>query len=144
MLQIFVKRDEADQIAYPSKPMGVRIGTRPITEYADSSPVKGQARIFLSPKVFGNEEKARIFHYCANPELCSMESESGELTRGSLLRELRTTLDKYLTGSAAERELLHLRLEFTGTLPEAAKPPRMNYSRAPPRRAPPRKRRRRY
>ena len=59
---------------------------------ATSSAAGGLRGIFMHPDVFTDEAKARVFHYCAVPELCSTEATSGTLTRGAMIREIRRAL----------------------------------------------------
>ena len=48
MLQIFVRKEDADSLAYASRPMGVPLQSfQSIREYAGQVPCKGQVRIYM-------------------------------------------------------------------------------------------------
>ena len=106
MLQIFVHRDWVNDAAYPSAPYGIYLraeGT--ICNYADKTPVSGQARVFMHPDIFAAghakhpddlSAKSHVFHYCATPELCSSDPAAGELTRGALRDELQLLLGELI------------------------------------------------
>ena len=106
MLQIFVQRSWVNELAYPSQPMGVVDKMHPSIEsfIAQSPHAKGQARLFAHPDVFLSADRSRVFHYCANPELCSTEASSGVvLTRGRMILELQEALAPVIGSQAAIR-----------------------------------------
>ena len=72
MLQIFVRKEDADSLAYASRPMGVPLQSfQNIREYAGQVPCKGQVRIYMDPDMFTDSDRVRSFHYCSWPQLCS-------------------------------------------------------------------------
>ena len=67
MLQIFVRKEDADSLAYASRPMGVPLQSfQSIREYAGQVPCKGQ-----DPDMFTVSDRVRSFHYCSWAQLCS-------------------------------------------------------------------------
>ena len=71
MLQIFIRKDIVDDVAYSSRPLGVPTGHKRISELFDRGEVSGQARLFMSPELFTDESKTRIFYYCSSQEYSS-------------------------------------------------------------------------
>lgn len=65
MLQIFVRKDYVDEVAYSSLPYGVPTG-KLLSECLERGDVNGQARIFMNPELFTDITKTRIFYYCPN------------------------------------------------------------------------------
>jgi hypothetical protein len=112
MLQIFVRKDVVDHIAYRSEPMGVPIkspvpisvflsgeGTARASRVGDpSGPCNGQARIFMHPAVFTDPTASQIFHYCANEEFMNPDPTKPG-SRGAYVQELHAALAPIL-GSA--------------------------------------------
>jgi len=77
MLQIFVEKKTADEIAYRSQPYGVVIKDGlTISQYlaGKGKPsggerlVDGQARLLMFPEVFLDAKKTQMYHYCGNWE----------------------------------------------------------------------------
>lgn len=107
MLQIFIHKDYVDDLAYICKPFGVPVeGAGPVSTFlggvdvtSSADPHNCQARIFMHPDVFMDSSKARVFHYCAVPELCSMADHEG--SRGRLVRSLDRLLEPLFTNSKA-------------------------------------------
>eukprot|EP01105_Mastigella_eilhardi_P015374 TRINITY_DN3511_c0_g1_i6.p1 TRINITY_DN3511_c0_g1~~TRINITY_DN3511_c0_g1_i6.p1 ORF type:complete len:591 (+),score=130.17 TRINITY_DN3511_c0_g1_i6:364-2136(+) len=92
MLQIFVHKDFVDSIAYASQPMGVPVkGVKVLSKHLDEGHSEGQARLFMHPAVFVDPSKARLYHYSANPLLCSMDTTL-DGTRGKFVQDLRRAL----------------------------------------------------
>ena len=85
MLQIFVRKEDADSLAYASRPMGVPLQSfQSIREY---------------PDVFTDSDRVRSFHYCSWPQLCSdivARGAGAPKTRGSMHREFRRVLQDLL------------------------------------------------
>ena len=70
LLQIFVRRDVVDDIAYGSQPYGVfDPSSNPLSAHLakDVAPM-GQARVFWHPSVFLDPMKSVVYHYAANKE----------------------------------------------------------------------------
>lgn len=65
ILQIFVRADIADKIAYAAKPYGVPDKKRhPIGPHLQESagPIQGQARLVMHPSFFHGQETCSIIH----------------------------------------------------------------------------------
>ena len=92
MLQIFIRRSRAAELAYPSLPMGVPDGAGLLPAVDTRTPMSGQARVFVHPDEYLHGKDTKVFHYCARPELCSSIVDGGGLTRGALISELRKAL----------------------------------------------------
>ena len=105
MLQLFVRKDVANSVSYVAQPMGVPVpALADIVAHTSGGSVNGQARVFMHPDIFLDAAKARVFHYCAIPELCSAETKGGGLTRGSFVQELRNALKPVVADLAKLRK----------------------------------------
>ena len=98
MLQLFIKREHADSLAYASQPMGVPVqGYDSICHYAAKKPfASGQVRIYMDPEVFTDPSMTQTFHYCAHAPLVSEVVSPGLKTRGSMHQEMRVALEGFL------------------------------------------------
>ena len=98
MLQLFIKREHADCLAYASQPMGVPVnGHESISGYAAKKPfASGQVRIYMDPQVFTDPSMTKTFHYCAHAPLVSEVVASGVKTRGSMHQEMRAALSTFI------------------------------------------------
>ena len=70
MLQIFIRADCVDDVAYGSLAYGVyQASLNPPSQYMlrEQAP-DGQARIFWHPSLFLDPSKCKVYHYAANPK----------------------------------------------------------------------------
>lgn len=70
MLQIFIRADCVDDVAYGSEAFGVyNANYNPLSRYLmrDKEP-SGQARVFWHPTLFNDPTKVKIYHYAADPK----------------------------------------------------------------------------
>ena len=70
MLQIFIRTDCVDDVAYGSHAMGVWDDTLnpPSSALRQKKSPDGQARIFWHPSLFLDPTKCKVYHYSANPK----------------------------------------------------------------------------
>jgi hypothetical protein len=132
MLQIFVRKDLVDHIAYRSHPKGIPIvspvpisaflrgeGTPPATRVGDASgPCNGQARVFMHPTIFTDPKSSIIYHYCANEAFMSPDPATPG-SRGAYVQELHAALAPLL-GSADSLRRTHRGVEALGTVQHEA------------------------
>ena len=90
MLQIFIKRDSIDDIAYASAAYGVPESIA-LSKKLSSGNVTGQARVFMHPEFFLDRSRARMYHYTSNPLLCCTDPAVPG-SRAAMLNELRAAL----------------------------------------------------
>lgn len=113
MLQIFIHRDEVDDMVYHSLPYGVPIDTPSVKRWLtgeDLTPaVDGQVRILMRPEVFLDESRGRIFHYCADWEFLG-GSPDMQGSRAAFVQEIRKILEPVLSQIPADE----LRKRLTG------------------------------
>lgn len=93
MLQVFVSRELADDLAYACAAYGVPTkGAKlsvMLSPKAKAAPT-GQARVWMHPEIFTDTSKTMLFHYAASPTLSSgIELPNG---RDAMVAELREAL----------------------------------------------------
>ena len=94
MMQVFIRVDCVDDVAYGSQPGGVfETASNPLSTYltAKNAP-DGQARIFWHPSLFLDPSKVKVYHYAADEKVHGRN-------RVQLQEELRVAL-KPLLGDA--------------------------------------------
>lgn len=77
MLQIFVRSDCVDDVAYGSHAYGVwRDDANPLSSYMlQPKAPDGQARVFWHPSLFTDPKRTRVYHFAADPLASSKRAE---------------------------------------------------------------------
>ena len=97
MLQIFVRKDYIDDVAYSSHPYGVHTG-KLLSDCLSRGDVNGQARIFMNPELFTDTTKTHIFYYCSNPQFFNK--------RKAFVQDLRNVLKELFENAENARKAM--------------------------------------
>mmetsp|Transcript_32015 Transcript_32015/g.51526 ORF Transcript_32015/g.51526 Transcript_32015/m.51526 type:complete len:473 (-) Transcript_32015:161-1579(-) len=105
MLQIFIRRDIAEDFVYCSHAMGVPDKSRPSLRAfvsAGNTPIVGQVRICTNPRVFMRTEHVKIFPFAADPNIHRYRKEIQQKLQEIIREKLSSNKERDLARKGLE------------------------------------------